>query len=633
MHNEDRQLYEFGPFRLDARQRRLSKDGEPLQVAPKGLEILIFLAQHPGEVVTKDELIHNVWPDSFVEEANLSQNIFLLRKALGEKASENRYIATVSGRGYRFVCDLRNVAEERAKASEPGMPVQTTPLDLPSPASGGRLWGRRLLWAVGGAVVTVGVLGFAPWRRLFGVGAKASNVSALAVLPLKNLTGDSSQDYFADGMTDALITDLAQIGALRVISHTSVEQYKDAHKPLPQIARELHVDAVIEGSVSRSGNRVRVYAQLIQGATDQNVWAKSYEGNLNDVLTLQNDISRNIADEVQVQLMPKERQRLALTPSVKPEAYEAYLKGRYFWSKRTADNLRISIEYFQLAIAEDPKFAAAYAGLADTYSTVGSNVMLASVASENARVAALKALELDPSLADGHAALALVHFYYDWNWNETEHECKRAIELNPNYATAHFWYSLYLGAMGRNAEALSEAEHAEELDPLSPSVGIRLTSAYRDTHQLDRAMKQADNTLELDPNFASAYRARARLYDELGQPKLALEAYEKAAKLSQDATSLSALAHAYAASGQRVKAIRIVEQLESAPKEKYVSPYEIAPVFVALGEKDRALSLLEQSLQEHDSRMPFLAVDGWLAPLHSEARFVALEEKVGLPHK
>jgi TolB-like protein/DNA-binding winged helix-turn-helix (wHTH) protein/Flp pilus assembly protein TadD len=636
----NRHLYQFGPFLLDSRQRRLLKDGIPVSVAPKGIDLLIFMVERHDQVVTKDDLIQNIWPDSFVEEANLSQNIFLLRKALGEKAQENRYIATVPGRGYRFVAEVhvvdspQNTRRESAEADQAARmtgvvpaPVQLTvpPNIPPAPRRG-----MGATWIVVSLTLAVAALAFAGWWHWFGAVNKTATVSSLAVLPLENLTGDSSQEYFVEGMTDALITNLAQIGALRVISHTSVEQYKGTRRPLPQIARELNVDAVVEGTVARSGNRVRVDAQLIQAATDEHLWAKSYEGSLIDVLALQNDISRNIADEIKVRLLPRERARLALTPSVKPEAYEAYLKGRYFWSKRTTDNLRISIEYYQLAIAEDPTFAAAYAGLADTYSIVGSSVMPASVASEKARAAALKALELDPSLAEGHAALALVHFYYDWNWSEAERECRRAIELNPNYATAHSWYSLYLGAMGRNPEALSEAQRARELDPLSLSVGIRLASAYRDTHQDERALEELGKTLELDPNFASAHRTRGRIYEDMGQRKQALEEYKKAADFSHDPTSLAALAHFYATNGGRGEAGKIVRQLLSEHGEDYVSPYEIAPILVALGEKNQALSLLEQAFQQHDSRMPFLAVDGWLAPLHSDPRFVTLEKKVGL---
>lgn len=652
MGSRHKHLYEFGPFLLDPEQRRLSKDHAQISVSPKGMDILIFLVEHRGEVVTKDDLIQNVWPNTFVEEANLSQNIFLLRKALGEKAQENRYIATVPGRGYRFVASVREVdgefqnvqptaAEKGVLDTEKSQKQQLLAVSAPVVAIPDRLvgrsselargWGKSaILWSVFALAVAV-LLVFGERRHWFGGSAKAAGVSSIAVLPLENLTGDSAQDYFADGMTDALITDLAQIGALRVISHTSVEQYKGTRKPLPQIARELKVDAVIEGSVARSGNRVRVNAQLIQAVNDEHLWARSYEGSLTDVLTLQNDISRNIADEIQVRLMPGERARLARTASVKPEAYEAYLKGRYFWSKRTADSLRTSIDYYQQAITADPQFAAAYAGLADTYSIIGSDVMPASVASGKARQAALKAVELDPSLAEGHAALALVHFYYDWNWNDAESECRRAIELNPNYATAHSWYSLYLGAMARNSESLAEAQRARELDPLSPSVGIRLAGAYRATGQYDQALEEAEKTLELDPGFSSAHEARARIFESMGKMSDALDEYRKAFDLSQNATRLTALAHRYALSGQHDQAVELLQKLQSRPKQDYVSPYELASVYTALGDKDRALSLLEQAFRERDSRMPFLAVDNWMAPLFPEPRFQALKLKLGLP--
>lgn len=644
MSSADRRLYEFGPFLLDPAQRRLSKDRTLVQVAPKGIDILIFLVEHRGEVVTKDDLIQNVWPNTFVEEANLSQNVFLLRKALGEKAQENRYIATVPGRGYRFVASVREAQESEGAVKNPTAEPHSTPTAVASaPVASARTapqpvlpptssnWKRNVItWTA----LMIGVLAaalFAERRHWFGGSAKAAGVSSIAVLPLENLTGDSSQDYFVDGMTDALITDLAQIGALRVISHTSVEQYKGTRKSLPQIAKELNVDAVVEGSVARSGNRVRVNAQLIQAVNDEHLWARKYEGDMTDVLTLQNDISRNIADEIQVRLMPGERARLARTPSVKPEAYEAYLKGRFFWSKRSPENLRTSINYYQQAIAADPQFAAAYAGLADAYSLIGSDVVPASVASHKAREAALKAEELDASLAEGHAALALVRFYYDWDWNEAERECRQAIDLNPNYATAHSWYSLYLGAMGRKTEALAEAQRARELDPLSPSVGVRLAAAYRSNGQIDQGLQEMAKTLELDPNFSYAHETRGKFYEAMGRMKDAMEEYQKAVELSPNTAYQAALAHAYAVTGERDHSLSMLRELQSRPKYDYVSPYELAPVFVALGDKPHALDLLEQAYRERDSRMPFLTVDNWMIPLHPEPRFQALVTKLGLP--
>ena len=644
MSSPHRHLYEFGPFILDPEQRRLSRDEGLIAVPPKGMDILIFLVQHRGEVVTKDNLIQNVWPNTFVEEANLSQNVFLLRKALGERAQENRYIATVPGRGYRFVASVNQVdAEAGAPAEKQALGIDavpepqpaaavppvfpTTSLAPPSARSSHRI---AITWSVF-AVAVVILLAFAQRHHWLGGSAKAAGVSSIAVLPLENLTGDSGQDYFADGMTDALITDLAQIGALRVISHTSVEQYKGTRKPLPQIARELNVDAVVEGSVARSGNRVRVNAQLIQALNDEHLWARAYEGELDDVLTLQNNISRNIADEIQVRLMPGEQARLARRASVKPEAYEAYLKGRYFWSKRTADSLRTSIDYYQQAIAADPQFAAAYAGVADTYSIIGSDVMPASVASEKARAAAMKAVELDPSLAEGHAALALVHFYYDWNWNGAESECRRAIELNPNYATAHSWYSLYLGAMGRKAEALIEAQRARELDPLSPSVGIRLAGAYLATGQHDQALQELTKTLELDPGFSSAHEVRAKVLESMGQFTDSMAEFQKAVDMAPVAPNLAALAHGYALSGQRDQALALLQKLQLRQKQDYVSPYELAAIYTGLGDKDQALFLLEQAYRERDSRMPFLLVDTGMKPLHSEPRFQGLVSKLGLP--
>jgi tetratricopeptide (TPR) repeat protein len=372
--------------------------------------------------------------------------------------------------------------------------------------------------------------------------------------------------------------------------------------------------------------------QLIDSASDRHLWARSYDRELRDVLLLQSEAARDIAQEIRGQVAPGQSAAVPTAPSsVNPEAYEAYLKGRYFLNKRSSEGMKTATGYFEQAIALDPRFALAYAGLADCYSLLGSDTLPASVASAKARTAALKALELDPSIAEGHTALAVVHFYYDWNWSDSERELQRAIQLNPNYATAHHWSSIYLSAMGRFPEAIQEAERAHELDPLSLSITLSLATEYRDARRFDRSIELLSAVLELDSNFAAAHQGLGKTYQAMGLWKLAVEEFQRAVALSHDSESLTGLAYAYSASGERAEALKIVDQLRAQPASNYVSPFNMAAVFTGLGEKDKAFSYLDRAYHERDSRLPFLAVDRWFEPLRSDPRFVELCSRMGLP--
>jgi TolB-like protein/Flp pilus assembly protein TadD len=460
-----------------------------------------------------------------------------------------------------------------------------------------------------------------------------TGIRSLVVLPLDNLSGEASQDYFADGMTDELITDLAQISALRVISRTSAMVYKGARKPLPQIARELNVDAVVEGTVLRSGDQVRITAQLIQAADDKHLWAESYEGNVRDTLALQNKVAAAIAEQIRIKLNPQEQAALKNAKVVNPEAYESYLKGRYFWNKRTASGLKVGLAYFNQAIEEDPKYAQAYSGLADTYALLGDwqySVMTPKEALPKAKAAAMKALELDDSLSEAHNSLAFCLEGFDWDFGSAEKEFRRAIDLNPGYATAHHWYSWHLSLVGRNSEAITEMRKAENLDPLSLIINADLAELLLIAHLPDESIQQSRKTIEMDANFALAHSQLGQGYLEKLMFGEAIAEMQKAIQLSGGTPTFTAnLARAYAASGKTAAAVELLNDLKKGSASGDQHSSEIAMIYVALGDKDQAMSWLEKSYEERFN--PGVLLRPGFDPLRSDPRFQDLVRRIGLP--
>jgi TolB-like protein/predicted Ser/Thr protein kinase len=484
-------------------------------------------------------------------------------------------------------------------------------------------------------VVALNVAGLRE-RLLRAVGAVREpplRIESLAVLPLANLSGDPQQDYFADGMTEELIATLGKLSALRVISRTTVMRYKKTEKALPQIAKELNVDAVVEGSVLRAGDRVRITAQLIQASTDRHLWAESYDRDLRDVLSLQSEVSRAIASEIQTKVTPQEQARLASARAVNPVAYDLYLKGRYEWNKRSKEGLERGLEYFQRAIDLDPNYALAYSGVADSYVVLGNWGLLPGVeAYPKARAAALKALQLDQNLAEPHASLARVLEDYDWDWLDAENEHQRAIELNPNYATAHHWHAFGLGLTGRNKEALAEIELARSLDPLSTIINADVALVLYWGRQYDRAIIEARKALELEPNNRAAHAYLGQIYLTKGVYKNALAEFRILQTLpGGDPSDSASLAAAHAAAGNRDEALRILGRLKQQSKREYISPYSIALVYVGLGDNNEALAWLQKALDDHDGLMDVLKVEPGLDPLRSEPRFQALLRRMNFP--
>jgi eukaryotic-like serine/threonine-protein kinase len=459
----------------------------------------------------------------------------------------------------------------------------------------------------------------------------AAGIRSLVVLPLENLSGDPSHDFFADGMTDALISELAQLSALRVISRTSAMRYKGARKPTPEIGRELNVQAVVEGSVVRSGDRVRITAQLVDAAADRALWSKSYQRDLSDVLELQSALACEIADEIRVTLSPRERERLNASRSVDPAAYDAYLRGRYYWNRRTDADVRRSIEYFMNAIDIDPRYAIAYVGLADAYNILGTNSAYLTVdAFPRAKAAALQAIEIDPERGEAHVSLAYTLQYHDWNWKASEREYKVGLEKSPNYAPGHQWYGLQLSTFGRFDEALAETERARTLDPLSPVLATSYADVLYYARRFEEAKVELDRVLEADPRFAPGWLDMGRLELQLGHVEEGIAAYRRSLELTgSDPDRTPYLALAYALAGDHAEARRRLDVLLGPPRR---SPaWSIASVYAALGDRERALEWLERGFEERGRAMVTLAVHPRFDVLRGEPRMQALVAELNLP--
>jgi TolB-like protein/DNA-binding winged helix-turn-helix (wHTH) protein/Tfp pilus assembly protein PilF len=627
----------FGVFEVDLRAGELRKHGMRVRLQEQPFQVLAILLTHPGEVVAREELRKKLWPsDTFVDfDHGLNKAINKIRDALADSAESPRFVETVARRGYRFLAEVR--VADATPVQGPGIANQRLPdanvPNLPSlaaepPSRRHSMFGLKMTIVAALALMSI----LAAW--MLGFRSRPSTlIRSLAVLPLESLSADASQDYFADGMTDELTTDLGQISALRVISRTSAMAYKRARKPLPQIARELNVDAVVEGTVLRSGNRVRITAQLIEASDDKHLWAKSYEGELRDTLALQNTVARAIADQVRISLTPHEQSILKTGRPVNPEAYEAYLRGRYFWNKRTGEGVKKAIEYFDEAIQRDPGYGQAYAGLADSYALLGNSdfaVLSPRDAYPKAKAAATRALELDSSLGEAHTSLAFCLGVFEWNWDAAEKEYLRAIALNPGYATAHQWYALHLSVLGRFDEAVAELRKAVSLDPLSLIISADLADVLFAAHRYDESMQQSRKTIDMDPNFAIAHYelgqalAQKKMYNE------AISELQKANNLSGgNTTCLTGLAYAYAASGSADEAVRLLNELKGRPNHRsYYAAHE-ALIYASLAQNDQAMALLEEAYKQ---RFDALALQSpAFDPLRSDPRFRDLVRRIGLP--
>jgi TolB-like protein/DNA-binding winged helix-turn-helix (wHTH) protein/Flp pilus assembly protein TadD len=630
----------FGIFEADLRTGELRKRGARIRLQEQPFQVLAVLLTKPGELVTRDELRSRLWTaDTFVDfEHGLNKTINKIREALGDSAENPRFVETVPRRGYRFIADvavvdLESVPPEVHAPSTVGDPLTADHREPPevneqTTAPKGRGWQRTLTMAgCGLALASVLLVGWLIQSR-----GASPTIRSLAVLPLENLSGDPSQEYFADGMTDQLIASLGQISALRVISRTSVMGYKGARKPLPQIARELSVDAVIEGTIIRSGGRVRITAQLIEAAVDKHLWAQSYDGDVRDTLALQSRVARAIAEEIRVNVQPKEQAALKNVTAVNPDAYEAYLKGRYFWNKRTVDGLNKARDYFDEAVAKAPDYGPAYSGLADTYALLGDwqyGVIASKEALPAAKAAAIKAVALDNTLGEAHTSLGFVLSGFDWDWTSAEKEFRRAIDLTPGYATAHHWYAWHLSLMGRHGEAIAEMRRARSLDPLSLIINADLAEILLIAHFYDESAQQSRKTIDMDPDFALAHNQLAEAYLQKHLRDDAITEFQKAVQLSDGSPICTAnLARAYVLSGRSADAKQLLTGLKQRSNAAYSNAAEIAMVYAALGEKTQAMGWLERGYNERFN--PGVLLRPGFDSLRADARFQDLVNRIGL---
>ena len=569
--------YEFGAYRLDTQGRMLFRGGDRVVLPPKVAELLIALVQAAGSVLTREELLRVLWPDTVVEEGSLTSHISLLRRALGERPMAQEFIETIPKRGYRFV---------------------------------------------------------APVKRLASV-AHDSGVdrTMLVVLPFENLSAGERYDYFSDGLTEEMITELARLSPERlgVIARTSAMQFKLTTKSIAQIGSELRVSHVLEGSVRRVGERVRITAQLIRVSDESHLWAQSYERGFHDVLEVQVEVARAVAREIHITLTPHEQDRLDgdRSRSIDSRAYELYLRGRHFWYRRTEEGIRKSIECFEQALRYDPKFAAAYDGISDAHTMLACRGMTPAVESfHKAKSAARHAVRLQPELGEGYASLAHVRLH-DWDWVGLESEFRQAVELDPGYAIAHYWYAEYLMAMGRTREAVGRVEHASELDPLNSVINASVGMIRYLAHDYDGALVALRRGIEIDPTHYVSYLRIGLVCLQKNLPHEAIDAMQQAVIHSGRSTeALAGLAQAHAVTGDKQAMGRIVKELGESG-DRYVSPYNVARVYGAIDDKQRALEWLERAYREHNPDLIELTREPSFAGLQSDAKFRELVERIG----
>ncbi len=610
----------FGAFELDHASGELRRSGVLVKLQSQHLELLALLASRAGQVVSREEIRKALWDShTFVDfDRSINLGVNQIRSALGDDPQSPRYIETLPRKGYRFVAEVTGTGGQRATAV-----LGLGPPKFPEAARSRRRWllGTSAAMALAGIAATIHVSRHRDPKP----------VESLAVLPLENLSHDPEQDYFADGMTDELITDLAKISALRVISRTSVMQYKGTKKPAPQIARELNVDAILEGTVTRDQGRVRITAQLIRAEPEKHLWAETYEAGLSGVLTLQDAVAKAVAQAIQIRVTPQERSLLVAPREVDPAAHEAYLKGRYLWEREREEDLRKSREYLEQAVQKDPAYALAWAGLADTLRRSASYGLLSCEdAYPRARAAAEKALALDNTLVGPLVALGAVKMQYDWDWAGAERLYKQAIALSPNYGTAHHEYATYLAEVGRIGEAVAEARRAREVEPLSRRFGSNVAWKLYLARQYGEADSEFRRLRAWHPESTGSY-VLASIYLQTGRQREAVaELRESVEESHRGLFELMFLGHALGVSGARVEAKKVLDEMHALSQRRYVSPMYIAVIYEGLGERDQALHWFERAWAER-------TINGWILPdprldqIRTEPRFKNIMRQMGLP--
>lgn len=570
-------IYEFNGFRLIPSERLLLRNGGAVPLTHKVFDILLLLVRNSGQLVEKEQMLHAVWPEQFVEEHNLTVSMSALRKALGETHDKHEYIETVPKHGYRFIANVREVSADRIEARSP----------------------------IGG-------------------------IHSLAVLPFVNVGADRSAEYLCDGITESIINGLSRLSQLRVMAYSTVFRHKGVNVDPQNVGRKLGVRSVVVGRVLRLDGKLIISTELVDVTTGWQLWGAHYDRELPDLLTVQHEIAKEISENLRLRLTGEQKRLLAKRYTDSIEAYHLYLQGRYNWNKRTPSGTQKAVEYFEQAIRHDPHFALAYAGLADSYNLMAGNSGLPPRETfPKAKAAALKALEIDNTLAEAHTSLALVRYLFDGEWRAAEHEFQRAIELNPNYATAHHWYGEYLVLSRRFDDGFEELIQAQALDPLSLPINADIGQYYFFTRQYERAVEQLKSALELEPNFVRAVALLGWTFEQMGRFEEAIAKFVQATTLSGSRTLIVAgLGHAHAVSGNRAEALKILASLKEQSGRLYVSPYELAVIHVALQDNEEAFAYLEEACDDHSVWLAWLEVDPRLDTLRTDPRFEKLLAKV-----
>jgi len=608
-------IYKFGSFRLDPVRRLLSSKGKLIAIPPKPLELLLVLVEQHGQIVSKEELIKLVWPNAFVEEANISQNIFLLRKVLGTDDESHQYIETVPRRGYRFVGKVREEMERSVEAADKRSgPEATSSKDLQVTELADRF------------------------------------TCSIAVLPITNLGADPDVEYLCDGITETIINRIAHVSYLRVIARPTVFRFKGRETQVQEVARELNVENVATGRILARGDDLNIQIELTNTPYESQFWGKQYESRMTDILEIQGRIAQDVLEQLKIQCTSEERERITGRPTNNTEVYQLYLKGCYHENQFTEDGLKKAFEYFQQAIQKEPGFALGYTGLAECYALSGlsldpefsfgypdfvdNDTLAASGPNEamtKANAAAMKALKLDDMLAEAHAALGFIKYRFDWDWPAAESEYRRAIELSPNYAKAHYWLSMCLRTMGRLDEALAEAKMAHELDPLMLIITVELGRTYYFARFYDLAIKHYREVLDFEPNFLPAHFRLGQAYIQLAMYEEAIDEFQLAMPPSgNDPDVMAALAFVYAITGRTTEAREMLDQLKALSLQRHVSAYSLALVYIGLDDKDKALMWLRNAYEDRSVWLIGINVDPMLDRLRPDPRFTELVQRVGV---
>jgi TolB-like protein/DNA-binding winged helix-turn-helix (wHTH) protein/Flp pilus assembly protein TadD len=621
-------LYEFGPFRLDPSEHKLLRGNETVALTPKAFDTLLVLVRNSGHLMEKDDLIRMLWPDSFVEEGSLSNNIFLLRKALGEDPA---FIETVPRRGYRFVGAVRQLPGATTTTLPEKAPEAGTPGSAPLLTKARWPWRSRAALGILAAALLASLAAAGWFYR--GAGHGGETIDSVAVLPFVNASADPNTEYLSDGITENLINSLSQLPHLKVMSRDASFRYKGKETDAETVGRDLGVRAIFKGRVMQRADSLAISAELIDARDNSHIWGQQYNRKPYDIFGLQDEIAREMTTALRLRLTDEEKKHLARNYTPNPEAYQDYLRGRYFWLK-TGLGLDKGVEYFQQAIAKDPGYAQAYDGLADCYIWLGVfGFSSPQEAYPKAKEAALRSLEIDGTLAEAHTSLARIKAEYDWDWSGAETEFQRALQLNPSYATAYLWHGSVLATMGRPEEAIANYKRGLELDPLSPIINGALGQAFYYTRRYDDAIEQEQKTLELDPNLGLARSYLAYAYLQKSMKKETIDECKKRLVITQRrAWAIANCAYTYAVLGRRADAQQLLSELNEISIEKFVPADAMAQVYTGLGEKAKAFEWLEKGYERHSLGLGGvgLKIDPVWDPLRSDPRFADLLRRMNL---